>query len=161
MAWQTRIHILPFCGHHFQVHVFHWNLLLMVKLKNGHHRPRKWVEYDNETSHHLNQLKSNSLTYIIVTKPRSWYSRGRHIESNTTWCSIQHCSDSCMHKLELSFTKDISYLTLSDELWASWQIRKIAGCACTGRFTRHRGLTIPTCITARAWRTCPDACRDR
>ena len=26
---------------------------------------------------------------------------------------------------------------------------------------RHRGLTIPTCITARASRTCRDACRDR
>ena len=27
-------------------------------------------------------------------------------------------------------------------------------------FRRHRGLAIPTCITARAWRTCRDACRD-
>ena len=25
----------------------------------------------------------------------------------------------------------------------------------------HRGLEIPTCITARAWRTCRDACLDR
>ena len=25
----------------------------------------------------------------------------------------------------------------------------------------HRGLATPTCITARAWRTCRDACRDR
>ena len=29
------------------------------------------------------------------------------------------------------------------------------------RFPRHSGLAIPTCITARAWRTCRDACRDR
>ena len=29
------------------------------------------------------------------------------------------------------------------------------------RFPRHRGLAIPTCTTARAWRTCCDACRDR
>ena len=28
------------------------------------------------------------------------------------------------------------------------------------RFLRHRGLAIPTCITARARRTCRDACRD-
>ena len=27
-------------------------------------------------------------------------------------------------------------------------------------FPLHRGLAIPTCITARAWRTCHDACRD-
>ena len=32
---------------------------------------------------------------------------------------------------------------------------------CTERFRHHRGLAIPTCITARAWRTCRDACRDR
>ena len=29
-----------------------------------------------------------------------------------------------------------------------------------GTFPRHRGLAIPTCITARAWRTCRDACWD-
>ena len=29
------------------------------------------------------------------------------------------------------------------------------------RFSRHRGLAITTCITACAWRTCRDACRDR
>ena len=28
-------------------------------------------------------------------------------------------------------------------------------------FLCHRGLAIPTCIAARAWRTCRDACRDR
>ena len=32
---------------------------------------------------------------------------------------------------------------------------------CRERFPRHRGLAIPTCITARAWRSCRDACRDR
>ena len=30
-----------------------------------------------------------------------------------------------------------------------------------GTFFRHRGLTIPTCMTTRAWRTCRGACRDR
>ena len=32
---------------------------------------------------------------------------------------------------------------------------------CRERFPRHRGWVIPTCITARASRTCRDACRDR
>ena len=39
---------------------------------------------------------------------------------------------------------------------------QIAGCACAEcreRFPRHHGLAIPTCITARAWRTCLDECR--
>ena len=54
--------------------------------------------------------------------------------------------------------------------WASYQIRKIAGCACAGNdgnvfpatdFIGIRQIAIPACITARASRTCPDACRDR
>ena len=63
--------------------------------------------------------------------------------------------------------------------WASYQICKTVGCACTGnvgnnflykipvprrpcpagnsmRFLRHCGLAIPTCITERARRTCRD-----
>ena len=32
---------------------------------------------------------------------------------------------------------------------------------CRECFPHHRGLAIPTCITARASRTCRDACRDR
>ena len=32
---------------------------------------------------------------------------------------------------------------------------------CRNRFPRHRGLAIPTCSTARAWRTCRDACPNR
>ena len=30
---------------------------------------------------------------------------------------------------------------------------------CRERFPRHRRLTIPTCITALAWRTCRESCR--
>ena len=54
--------------------------------------------------------------------------------------------------------------------WVSYQIRKIAGCACTGNagnvfpaidFKGNRKLAIPACITERASRTCRDACRDR
>ena len=32
---------------------------------------------------------------------------------------------------------------------------------CRERFAHHHGLAIPTCITARAWRTCRNACRNR
>ena len=54
--------------------------------------------------------------------------------------------------------------------WAFYQICKIAGWACVGNagnlfpatdYKGKRWLTIPACITARAWRTCCDACRDR
>ena len=55
-------------------------------------------------------------------------------------------------------------------IWASYQMRKIAGRACTGNagndfpatdLKGNHQLAIPACITARASRTCPDACRDR
>ena len=49
--------------------------------------------------------------------------------------------------------------------WVSYQIRKIGVCACAGNagniFPSHRGSANPTCITARAWCTCHDACRNR
>ena len=53
--------------------------------------------------------------------------------------------------------------------WASYQIRKIVGCACAGNAgnvfpaTDFKGnpAYITACITARAWRACRDACRDR
>ena len=54
--------------------------------------------------------------------------------------------------------------------WTSYQIRKIAGCACAGNagnvfpatdFKGNCYLAIPAWITARASRTCRDACRDR
>ena len=54
--------------------------------------------------------------------------------------------------------------------WASYQIRQIAGCACAGTagnvlpatdIKGNHQLAIPACITARASRTCRDACWDR
>ena len=48
--------------------------------------------------------------------------------------------------------------------WASCQIREIIGCACAangGTFSPSPWFSIPTYITARAWRTCRSACRDR
>ena len=54
-------------------------------------------------------------------------------------------------------------------LWGSCQMCKIAGFACAGNagnvfpatdFRGNRWLAIPACITARASRTCRDACRD-
>ena len=43
--------------------------------------------------------------------------------------------------------------------WASYQVAHALGTPVT--FSRHRGLAIPTCITARASHTCRDACWDR
>ena len=49
--------------------------------------------------------------------------------------------------------------------WVSYQIRKIAGCACVGNSGKVSPATdwlaIPTCITAPAWCTCRNVCRWR
>ena len=48
--------------------------------------------------------------------------------------------------------------------WASYQIRKVRVARAPGMpgtFSLPRRLAIPTCITARAWRTCRDAYRNR
>ena len=53
------------------------------------------------------------------------------------------------------------------DICASYQIRKIAGCSCAGNvgnvfpgidFKGNRYSATPTCIPARAWRTCRGAC---
>ena len=48
--------------------------------------------------------------------------------------------------------------------WASYQVRKIASCACTGDvgdvFLVPSRLSDTACIMARMWCTCPDKCRD-
>ena len=67
---------------------------------------------------------------------------------------------------------DFQYIASRDhqQPLASYQIRKISGCACAGNAGNvfpatdikvNRELTIPACITARASSTCRDACRDR
>ena len=86
------------------------------------------------------------------------------VSSLGSWCSLSWVSWlSNKAWVSMMWWTAVSILSISS--WASYQIRKIAGCACTGNagnvFTCQCGLVIPTCITARAWRTCRDACRDR
>ena len=48
-------------------------------------------------------------------------------------------------------------------LWVFCQIRKLRRMhrEFRERFPRHRGLVIPTSITAHAWQSCRERCRDR
>ena len=76
-----------------------------------------------------------------------------------------HVLHSPWHHLcrETPLEQIVSY-TISLQIWASYQIRKIGVCECREcreHFPCNRGLTISTSITARAWRTCRDACQDR
>ena len=70
----------------------------------------------------------------------------------------------CRHMASLVHNELSEILT-----WASYQIGKIAGCACAGNvgnvfpandFKGNPQLAIPACIKARASRTCRNACRD-
>ena len=71
---------------------------------------------------------------------------------------------------ECSCSIDSANCHVTSMAWASYQIRKIAGCACAGNagnfspaadFKGNRELAIPACTTACAWRTFRDACRGR
>ena len=62
---------------------------------------------------------------------------------------------------DICHISQIQYVVTDTELrtWASCQIRKIAGCACSGNTGNvsppptSKEIAIPACITARAWRT--------
>ena len=86
--------------------------------------------------------------------------------------SIGSCNGLAPNRQQASAHDTISFSDTPESLtqWASYQIRKIAGCACSGnagnvlprrRLLRRPLLAIPACITARASRTCRDACRFR
>ena len=78
------------------------------------------------------------------------FTNAKHWYILSSWCTGNTCRYRC--------------------IWTSYQIRKIARCACAGNagnlfpttdFKGNRQLVIPACITARASRTFRDACRDR
>ena len=83
-----------------------------------------------------------------------------HKQKESVCCTT--ANDSPHQELLLKYIK---YIT-----WTSYQIRKIADCACAGkagkRFPCHRLqrkllVSDPACMTSRASRTYRDACRDR
>ena len=59
----------------------------------------------------------------------------------------------------LSHDKGVSFARASLSRYANCGLRMRR--ECWERCPRHRGFAIPTCIIARAWRTCRDAYRDR
>ena len=111
---------------------------------------------------------------FFFQKQFMWYSKSEFVQQLYCLCFLcftTNLSKSMSHWIRSSKTCVNQWVAVAKEntkiiktAWASCQIRKIASCACAGNagnvFPRHRGLAIPTCITARAWRTCRDACRD-
>ena len=105
------------------------------------------------------------LTYLKYPVPLDahWY----FVDVSVEYCCYFYYMD--LYYLIVLGWEECNYKTVDRKTngfsWASYQIRKIAGCACAGnymeRFLYHRGLAIPTCITARALRTCRDSCRYR
>ena len=87
-----------------------------------------------------------------------------HLYLASKCCQVSQASVTKIEPLSVNMTH---WVWVS---WASCQIHKSASCACAGNagnvfpatdFKGNRKLAIPTCITARASRTCRDACRDR
>ena len=86
--------------------------------------------------------------------------------SNTEryWAEHQRSSDKCMRKNYKSYIKTPN-ISPSPERYGPFTRYVKYGLRMRRerreRFSRHRGLANPTGITARASRTCRDACRDR
>ena len=117
----------------------------------------------------INKWRSISCCFVPGVSPfgRKWTVSGWFTETHLTGEQSAHC----LPDSDLS-TSSWWHRLGGDQLrtWASYQIRKIAGCACVGNagsvlpatnFKGNRYLAIPACIIARASSTCRDACRDR
>ena len=66
--------------------------------------------------------------------------------------------DQSRFSVMLTFHMPHCFMGLSPDTQNCWlRMRR----ECRERFPCYCGLAIPICITARAWRTCRDACRDR
>ena len=69
----------PFCRPHFQMFflmeilqfrlIFHWKLVMRVKLAIDKHLLRRWLSAKQATSHCLNEWWLSSLTHICVIRP--------------------------------------------------------------------------------------------
>ena len=90
-------------------------------------------------------LYSDRINYdIMLNKIVAWYCR-----STSRGYNVRHCCS--------WIETDLPMGLLPDTYNCGLHIRR----ECRERFPRQRRLAIPTCITARASRTCRDACRDR
>ena len=117
-----------------------------------------WVSLHSKVMHSQPSYQTNSL-YILYTRYyRILFSIFHRIRlpSNKNLCPL---------KLGIILFISCCYVPLMFISWVSYQIRKIAGCACAGISGKASPATdwlaIPTCITAPAWCTCRNACRWR
>ena len=135
---------------------FHRDVFPVVQLVIRYYLCRKWLATEKATCYYLYQWRRNcrricaSLDLSVL-----WTYPGDAI------------SESIIASYPYLPSESTYYVRLS---WASYQIRKTAGCACAGNagnvfpaadFKGNRQLAIPVCITTRALRTCRDACQDR
>ena len=71
-------------------------------------------------------------------------------------------SEMLQHAIHCQSIKEINLWNPLDSLLPdTWNWGLHMRRECRKRYPRHRRLAILTCITAREWRTCRDACRDR
>ena len=76
---------------------------------------------------------------------------------NSSWQSLNIISMAQCKKDVTPLLMHWSCVSLQGSLARCVKVRVARAPGMSGKFSRHRGLAIPTCITARAWRTCRDA----
>ena len=90
--------------------------------------------------------------------PLCWWSNPND-RQNDLYHTTRHHPKHANYVINSLCPNDVMWRHSTGTTWASCQIHKIAGTHASG-IPRHRRWAIPTCITARASRTCRDACLD-
>ena len=130
------------------------------------------VSKQREIMNEMNCWILGLFAHNVFTPGQGFYMRQYKMIDET--CSLHRCThpvgldhiiQQTDQRQEFKLRTDTPLVGFAGEVWASCQICKIAGCACAGNarnvFPASVGWSISTCITARAWRTCRDVCRDR
>ena len=90
-------------------------------------------------------------------KTHHWYAENIFLHAHTY---ARTCSHETMRPV---LSRTCMVCLQRKQLWASYQIPKIAGCTCAGNagnlFPATDLLAIPACITTRASCTCRDTCQ--
>ena len=133
---------------------FHWGLFLRVQ--NSTPALVQIMAWRRSGAKPLSEpMMVSLLTHMCVTRPQ-WVKSGRS--------GARHRSGS-----QLIWIKAWAHSFVFNVLSRSYVVMgiliaryaKLRVAHAPGTFSRHRGLAIPTCIMARAWHTCRDACLGR
>ena len=134
-------------GKLFQTWIFH----TLEKNTSISHPADKAMETQNDVWPRSYRYLLEVSVHIFYNSHYIWRKRHRIDES----INFASCIISCIYQWHIGEVLIHGPLARYAKLWVRMRQE------CRERFPRHRRWAIPPCITARASRTCRDACRNR